>query len=43
MRDGLAQLISRTAGLKLSGAFADCMAAEAQVKKLSSGCNPHGY
>ena len=34
MRDGLAQLISRTAGLKLSGAFADCMATEAQVKKL---------
>ena len=34
MRDGLAQLISRTEGLKLSGVFADCMAAEAQVKKL---------
>jgi len=34
MRNGLAQLISRTAGLKLSGAFADCMATEAQVKKL---------
>jgi len=34
MRDGLAQLIGRTAGLKLSGAFADCMATEAQVKKL---------
>jgi len=34
MRDGLVQLVSRTAGLKLSGAFADCMAAEAQVKKL---------
>ena len=34
MRDGLAHLISRTAGLKLSGAFADCMATEAQVKKL---------
>ena len=34
MRDGLAHLICRTAGLKLSGAFADCMATEAQVKKL---------
>ena len=34
MRNGLAQLISRTSGLKLSGAFADCMATEAQVKKL---------
>ena len=34
MRDGLAQLINRTEGLALSGAFADCMAAEAQVKKL---------
>ena len=34
MRNGLAQLISRTTGLKLSGAFADCMATEAQVKKL---------
>ena len=34
MRDGLAQLINRTEGLKLSGAFADCMAAEAQVKRL---------
>jgi DNA-binding NarL/FixJ family response regulator len=34
MRDGLAHLISRTSGLKLSGAFADCMATEAQVKKL---------
>jgi len=34
MRHGLAQLISRTPGFKLSGAFADCMAAEAQVKKL---------
>jgi DNA-binding NarL/FixJ family response regulator len=34
MRDGLAQLISRTVGLKLSGAFADCMTTEAQVKKL---------
>ena len=34
MRNGLAQLIGRTAGLKLSGAFADCMATEAQVKKL---------
>jgi DNA-binding NarL/FixJ family response regulator len=34
MRDGLARLISRTAGLKLSGAFADCTATEAQIKKL---------
>ena len=34
MRDGLAQLISRTEGLKLSGVFTDCMAVEAQVKKL---------
>ena len=34
MRNGLAQLISRTAGLKLAGAFADCMMAEAQVKSL---------
>ena len=34
MRDGLAQLISRTEGLKLSGVFADCMSVEAQVKKL---------
>lgn len=37
MRDGLAQLISRTAGLTLSGAFPDCMATEAQVKKLQPG------
>lgn len=37
MRNGLAQLISRTEGLKLSGAFPDCMAAEAQVKKLQPG------
>ena len=34
MRNGLAHLISRTADLKLSGAFPDCMATEAQVKKL---------
>ena len=34
MRNGLAHLISRTVGLKLSGAFPDCMATEAQVKKL---------
>ncbi len=34
MRDGLIQLICRTAGLRLSGAFPDCMATEAQVKKL---------
>jgi DNA-binding NarL/FixJ family response regulator len=34
MRDSLAQLISRTEGLKLTGIFSDCMAVEAQVKKL---------
>ena len=34
MRDGLVQLVNHTAGLKLAGAFADGMAAEAQVKKL---------
>jgi len=34
MREGLVQLINRTDGLKLSGAFADCMSTEAQVKKL---------
>lgn len=34
MRNGLAQLIQRTAGFKLAGAFADCMTAEVQVKKL---------
>jgi len=34
LRNGLAQLISSTEGLRLSGAFADCMTAEAQVKKL---------
>ena len=37
MREGLVQLISRTEGLKLSGAFADCMSVEAQVKKLQPG------
>jgi DNA-binding NarL/FixJ family response regulator len=34
MREGLVQLVNRTEGLKLSGAFPDCMSAEAQVKKL---------
>lgn len=34
MRNGLAQLISRTEGLKLSGAFPHCLSTEAQVKKL---------
>ena len=34
MRDGLTSLISRTAGLKFSGAFPDCMTVESQVKKL---------
>ena len=34
MRNGLAHLVSRTAELKLSGAFPDCMATEVQVKKL---------
>jgi DNA-binding NarL/FixJ family response regulator len=34
MRDGLVQLISHSEGLTLSGAFADCMTAEAQVKSL---------
>jgi len=34
MREGLAQLIQRTPEFKLSGAFADCMSAEAQIKKL---------
>jgi len=34
MRNGLVQLISGTEGLKLSGAYPDCMSSEAQVKKL---------
>jgi DNA-binding NarL/FixJ family response regulator len=34
MREGLAQLIQRTPEFKLSGAFPDCMSAEAQIKKL---------
>src|SRR5688572_28634777 len=34
MRSGLTQLISRTSGLKLLGAFANCMEVEAHVKKL---------
>ena len=34
MREGLMQLIDRTEGLKLSGAFAECTSVEAQVKKL---------
>jgi DNA-binding NarL/FixJ family response regulator len=37
MRSGLAQLIDRTEGLRLSAAFADCMSVEAQVKKLVPG------
>ena len=34
MRQGLEQLIQRTAGFKLLGAFEDCMATEIQVKTL---------
>ncbi len=34
MREGLEQLIQRTAGFTLCGAFADCMSTETQVKKL---------
>jgi DNA-binding NarL/FixJ family response regulator len=34
MREGLMQLINRTEGLKLSGAFAHCTSVEIQVKKL---------
>jgi len=34
MRNGLAELINRTPEFKLSGAFADCLAVEYQVKKL---------
>lgn len=34
MRNGLVQLISGTEGLKLLGAYPDCMSSEAQVKKL---------
>lgn len=34
MRDGLEQLIQRTSGFELLGAFPDCMAVESQVKKL---------
>jgi DNA-binding NarL/FixJ family response regulator len=34
MRNGLAELVNRTQGFKLSGAFADCLAVEYQVKKL---------
>lgn len=34
MREALVQLIQRNSEFKLSGAFADCMSAEAQVKKL---------
>lgn len=34
MRNSLSQLISRTEGVKLLGAFPDCMSSEAQVKKL---------
>ena len=34
MRNGLGQLIARTEGVKLLGAFPDCMSSEAQVRKL---------
>ena len=34
MRNGLGQLITRTEGVKLLGAFPDCMSSEAQVRKL---------
>ena len=34
MRNGLAELVNRTPEFKLSGAFADCLAVEYQVKKL---------
>jgi len=34
MREVLEQLIERTSGYKLAGAFPDCMSVEAQVKKL---------
>lgn len=34
MRDGLEQLIQRTSGFELLGAFPDCMAVESQIKKL---------
>ena len=34
MRNGLAELSNRTPEFKLSGAFADCLAVEYQVKKL---------
>jgi DNA-binding NarL/FixJ family response regulator len=34
MRGGLEQLIARTPGFELLGAFPDCMAVESQVKKL---------
>jgi DNA-binding NarL/FixJ family response regulator len=34
MRNGLVQLISGTEGVKLLGAYPDCMSSEAQVKKL---------
>ena len=34
MRNGLGELINRTLEFKLSGAFADCLAVEYQVKKL---------
>ncbi len=34
MRNGLEQLISKTAGFKLSGAYANCLSVEIQVKKL---------
>lgn len=34
LRNGLAQLVSKTEGLRLVGAFPDCMSVVAQVKKL---------
>jgi len=34
MREGLAKVIQKTTEFNLSGAFADCMSAEAQIKKL---------
>src|SRR5438477_2036937 len=34
MREALEQLIQRTEGIKLSGAFSDCISVESQVKKI---------
>ena len=36
MRNGLAELVNRTPEFKLSGAFADCLTVEYQVKKLQA-------